>query len=767
MAKVRKVPQAFEGTRGIPGQYTTDPEVAKPEQIAAIGSALDKANRLKKGATIVTPMKRVSPIPTQPTTVNRSGGGSLRAPAGAANSGLGGAAPIATAPVGMNATSKGSQRAPGAFGAGLRGGQGTLRIAPNVDKLTATEAASLKMLEASLLAKEVSPSEDEDFALLSEILGRKQQVDPEQNRLKALFRRMDNLYHPETMTLGGADHWAEDPSARLAGRAHVSVNIHHAYVQIPAAIQAVRPVINYVPTGSDQPDRQAAALREQLYFRWWDANEMDLQNEQAALLKELYGHTAAKVYWDPIERIPKVSIIERPENLYLGFGNSDYNRMDWALYTYGMSPQAIMEDYGVDVIPVKQGEKWYPYTSRGDHADPIGNVWANAFERNPLKRETAYEQMQIEVYDYWYKVATKPGKAPLVYNAIFVGNTLVKNDAHPEYAGQIPYIHLPNGKIPGSPYGKPALYDAEQLLREKDERVTAMAQMIQSVVGGQMWQLVGAEAPDEVPPNALPKPGRVATPGPGNELRAIQPFIPNFQIEQYITRIDRELTVATGLNDLLLGLAPAQVLGSSRAIAALIANYESRLAPKRKVFYAWMKKVWEMCARIWEAKEPAVAQLIAGEYRIEIVAPELTPRDTLELASTAINLVQNRLWSAERAMDRVGVEDPIGEKELIRDEQTDATLNPASVATMAQVMAQMNQLQQAQGQAQMQEQLAMTQQQAANAQRTLQSGVPGSQSLNQPENQAQLPPEANAANAAAPGAENLVPAPTGTNEVQA
>ena len=767
MAKVRKVPQAFEGTRGVPGQYTTDPEVAKPEQIAAIGSALDKANRLKKGATIVTPMKRVSPIPTQPTTVNRSGGGNLRAPAGAANSGLGGAAPIATAPVGMNATSKGSRRAPGAFGAGLRGGEGTLRIAPNVDKLTPTEAASLKMLEASLLAKEVSPSEDEDFALLSEILGRKQQVDPEQNRLKALFRRMDNLYHPETMTLGGADHWSEDPSARLAGRAHVSVNIHHAYVQIPAAIQAVRPVINYVPTGSEQPDRQAAALREQLYFRWWDANEMDLQHEQAALLKELYGHTAAKVYWDPIERIPKVTIIERPENLYLGFGNSDYNRMDWALYTYGMSPQAIMEDWGVDVIPVKQGEKWYPYTSRGDHADPIGNVWANAFERNPLKRETAYEQMQIEVYDYWYKVATKPGKAPLVYNAIFVGNTLVKNEAHPEYQGQIPYIHLPNGKIPGSPYGKPALYDAEQLLREKDERVTAMAQMIQSVVGGQMWQLVGAEAPDEVPPNALPKPGRVATPGPGNELRAIQPFIPNFQIEQYIGRIDRELTVATGLNDLLLGLAPAQVLGSSRAIAALIANYESRLAPKRKVFYSWMKKVWEMCARIWEAKEPAVAQLIAGEYRIEIVAPELTPRDTLELASTAINLVQNRLWSAERAMDRVGVEDPIGEKELIRDEQTDATLNPASVATMAQVMAQMSQLQQMQGQAQMQEQLAMTQQQAANAQRTLQSGVPGSQSLNQPENQAQLPPEANAANAAAPGAENLVPAPTGTNEVQA
>jgi hypothetical protein len=377
--------------------------------------------------------------------------------------------------------------------------------------------------------------------------------------------------------------------------------------------------------------------------------------------------------------------------------------------------------------------------------------------------------MQVEVYDYWYKVPKGAGKAPLVYNAIYVGNTLVKNEAHPEYGGQIPYIHLPNGKIPGSPYGKPALYDPEQLLREKDERITAMAQMIQSIVGGQMWQLVGAEAPDEVPPNALPKPGRVATPGPGNELRAIQPFIPQFQIEAYIARIDRELTVATGLNDLLLGLAPAQVLGSSRAIAALIANYESRLAPKRKVFYSWIKKTWEMCARIWEAKDPGVQSLIGGEYRIEIVAPELTPRDTLELASTAINLVQNRLWSAERAMDRVGVEDPMGEKELIRDEQTDATLNPAAVATMTQVIAQMQQMQQGQqqaSQAAMQEQMMMTQAQAQNAQRTLTSPVPGDQSLSQPENQAQLPPEANAQNAAAPGEQNLLPPMAGTDEVQ-
>ena len=450
MAKVRKIPGAFVGTRGVPAQYTTDPDVATPEQVASIGAAIDKARRLSRGEKIASPLQRVAPLATSPVRLNSTGTGTNRAPAGALNLGIAGGATVANSPVGMNATSKGSTRAPGsfktglgggrgtlrvepvaligaaidkarrltqgrvignpvlrvrnvanspagvnisggtgaparqtpnaglgggtiatspsrvnrsggnqslypsapnagftngtapvigntrtapssggsvanspvgfnatskapqgaggAFKAGLGGGRGTLRIQPDISKLTEAEAASLKMLESSLVAKEQDPKQNDDFVLLQEILGRKQLVDPEQNRLKALFRRMDNLYHPETMTLGGADHWSQDPSARLAGRAHVSVNIHHAYVQIPAAIQAVRPIVNYVPTGQQAEDRKMAQMREQLYFRWWEANDMDLQHEQAALLKELYGHTAAKVYWDPIERVPKDAI---------------------------------------------------------------------------------------------------------------------------------------------------------------------------------------------------------------------------------------------------------------------------------------------------------------------------------------------------------------------------------------------------------------------------------------------------------------------------
>jgi hypothetical protein len=498
---------------------------------------------------------------------------------------------------------------------------------------------------------------------------------------------------------------------------------------------------------------------------------MDLKMEMASLTKSLYGYTAAKIHWDSDLLMPAINIIEQPENLYMGFGNSDYNRLDWALYCYGLSPQAVREDFGIDVVPVKQGDRWYGYTTGSTHDDPLGNVYQNNFDRNPLRRETVYEQMQIEVYDYWYKEPGAAGKPAIVWNAIFVGNTLVKQTRHTEYKGTIPYIILQNGKVPGSPYGKPELYDVEQLLREKDERITNQAQMIQSVVGGQMWQLVGPEAPNEVPSNALAKPNKVSAPGPGNELRALVPFIPQFQVEDYNKRIDREIAVVTGLNDLLLGLAPTSVLGSSKAIASLIANYESRIAPKRKLFYQWLKDVWKLSAIIWEDKDKAIAQIFDGQYRIDVVPPELTPRDTLELAQTAINLVQNRIWSAERAMDRVGVEDPEGELDIIRDEQTDATVNPAAVMTMANLlqvfqqlqqqgiqMQQPQQQQQSDVQAQLQAQQAslglqkapggpMSMEQMANAYRVSNPPAAGDQSLNDFANMANPPAESLPSNA--------------------
>jgi hypothetical protein len=730
---------SFVDGKEVPSMITTDPNVVTRSNIEGIKKAIQTARKEIRGQKTDNVKSSGEPVKTELKPIATGSRKQRATPSAIANG---------------RSTRAGSGRT--VNDAIISGGKvRTAKINPRFDSLTALTAEQKKgmSLEKQRLNQlGFVAEENEDYLLVLETMNRKQLVEPEQNRMRALYRRFDHYYHPQTFTLGGADHWAEDPSARLSGRSHVSVNVHAAYVNIPAGLQAVSPVVNYVPTGPSEEERTQSARRERLFYAWWNANDFDLKMEEACLLKALYGNTAAKIYWDPIKKLPRITVVDTPENLYVGYGSSDYSRVDWALYSYGLSPQAVLEEWGVDVIPVNEGNKWFPYTSASTHDDPIASIYLNSYHRDPIRYQTAYDQMKIEVMDYWYKHPTTPGKPPLVCNAVVVGNTVVKRSEHPEFEGVIPYVMLRNSMIPGSPYGKPELYDIEQLLREKDEKITAQAQMIHSVVGGQMWQLVGAEAPDEVPANAIPKPNQVATPGAGNRIESINPFIPQFQVEDFNKRIDRELAVVSGLNELLLGLAPSSVLGSSRAIAQLMANYEARIAPKRKLLYSWVKDVWEQCARVWELKDKAVASIIDGEYTIELTPPELTPRDTIELAQTAINLVQNRLWSAERAMDRMGVTDPEGEKDLIRDEQTDATLNPAAVQTMGTLVQMFNQMQQ-----QPPPELGASANEAKNsameAMASMNPGAPGTEMLNGPSEQGNPPQEALPQNAQEGGAD--------------
>lgn len=624
------------------------------------------------------------------------------------------------------------------------GGLALRAIAAIPEKAKAERSAAL--LEASIRQGGGDPEQEDDVRLLREIRDRKGQLEPEQTRMAEAFRRFDNLYYPDFVgDEGGADHW---PEGRKGGRVHTSLNDPPIYVDIPASLQAVPPVENYASAGVDDEERAAAARAERIYFQWKEESDFELEVHKGCIVKALYGFTFGKVYWDPIERIPRVRILDQPEGLYVGWGDSDYRRMDWTIFCYGLSPQAAEETYGVTTLPIKVGGSYYPFVTNGTHDDPLGTVnYKEDFREARIR--TAYEETHVEVYDYWYKKPKGKGKRPEVWNAIFVGNQLVEHARHREY-DELPYVPLPNTYIPGSPYGRPELFDLEQLFREKDERISEAGQMIHSIVGGQMFQLVGPEAPDEVPTQAIPKPGKVSAPGPGNELKAIQPFVPQFAIEDHLKRLDLEKESISGLNELLIGRAPATILGSSKAITALVANYEARIRMKRDLLYRFRKEVWKRCAVMWERKDSDIASLIDGRHRLTVIAPELTPRDALENAQKAINLVQNRLWSMERAMDATGVEDPEEEKNLVRAEQTDPALNPTAVQTQVSLAAAMQQLGIQPGQG-----APTTPAQNANTARTLNRPAAGTSSLNGPENEANPPPESLPANAQ-PGAKAQV-----------
>jgi hypothetical protein len=551
-------------------------------------------------------------------------------------------------------------------------------------------------LPRALKVAENYGDDQEAIELMGHLHQRRLSVESEQTAFAVLCDRWDNLYYPQMFTKGGASHWAWDKSAFEEGRTHVSINTYQTYVDIPASLQSFPPVENMVAVGTKPQDRSTAALVERAYMAWKQQIGYELLCHKALTVKCLYGRTAAKVVWDPELKYPVVEIIDQPRNLYLGWKDSQYNALDWALYSYAITASTALEDWGliVDCTYDTEGNPAVPYV--------VPPIMVSQYQR-VARANMLTADLRVEVNDYWYrkprdKARIEKGKPVKfeTWNAIFVGNVMVKNKMHREYDGKLPYIPLFNSYVPGLPLGRSSLHDVEQLVREKDERMSESAQMIHRAVNGQYWQVTGAEAPLGVQAGIKPVANQVVGTGPGNRIEALTPWMPEFQLEQYLTRVDRELTDISGLNELMRGMAPQQVMNSGRAVSALVSNYETRIAMPRQMYYDWRVAIWNMVADMWASKEPTLKGVINETARLDIESPSLTPRDDAEAAQISASLKDAKLWSAVRAMDRVGVDDPETELSIIKAEQTDAALNPAQVQVMVSLMLMLQQLQQQQ-----------------------------------------------------------------------
>ena len=544
-------------------------------------------------------------------------------------------------------------------------------------------------------AEIASEQGDEAAALLlRQVAARMDSQRTEMSRFQTLCRRWDNLYYPDVITEYGADHWPEDPNRSIPGRSHVSVNSYPVYVDVPAALQSATPIENIAPADPRQEqNRELAASVERVFFAWKDQTSFELKAHKACVTKGLYGRTAAKVWWDPDLDMPQFSVIDQPGNLWMGFSSSDYNVLEWVVYSKRLHPDAVVEQYGIEVAENDEG---FPYIRPGSQASSAGTG-----REGPTRSWLASEHdLSVEVIDYWFR-RPNPDKAIVegertemqTCNAILVGNRIVKNEVHDEYDGMLPYVPLYNTYVPGVPDGRSEFFDIEQLLREKDERMTAGATMLSKTVGGQFWQLTGPEAPDKVPSGLSPQPDKVVAPGAGNRIEAITPWLPEYQLNDYLGRLDREISDVSGLNDLLRGLAPAQVLSSGKAINALIANYEARIRLKRALFYDWRKGIWNLATQVWGHHNSELGDAFSMASELVITPPSLTPRDELETATLAANNMNSKLWSIRRGMDVVGVEDPEAEIDVIKEERTDAALHPADVQVQVALLAQLQQMQ--------------------------------------------------------------------------
>lgn len=529
--------------------------------------------------------------------------------------------------------------------------------------------------------------------IIGRLLMRLSQVQLEHEVFRQWCDRADLLYYPTTFSKSGVDLWPEHESAKVNGRQHVSLSLPTPYIDIPSALQAVEPIENMLPVGSGGTEEEAnaaaeaAAAEERVYVAWKGEEDFDLKWHKAIITKSLYGRTAARVYWDKDEGRPCLEVIQQPRHLYLGWKTAEFESLEWAAYRMWYDPSALTEEFGVEVRTGKDD----------DSGKPLPIVQQKSWDDIPARVPGSVANAKIEVWDYWYRQPVWKGQKFVrmdTYNVVVAGNYVVRGPIkYPEYKGRLPYVVLFNTFVPGLPGGRPDLYDVEPLIREKMERMTNGSQMIANVTGGDAYQLTGPDAPIRAPSGLKPVKGGIVAPGPGNRIEVITPFVAQFQLEQYLGRIDQELSVISGLNPLLLGLAPAQVLSSSKAINALISQFESRISIRRKLLYRWRRDIWKLARIIATEKSAAFREALPAEPAfLSIEDPSLNPRDELETATRALNLLNGKLWSQRRAMDAVGVDDPETEQDYIREERTDATLFPADVQVMAQLLGALHSL---------------------------------------------------------------------------
>jgi hypothetical protein len=546
-----------------------------------------------------------------------------------------------------------------------------------------TMSEGTKYVDLTLEGAIALSGQETPLELHRQLQGRLSGIATEQATFKTLADRFDELFYTTTLGPWGADLWADDPSATTPGRSHVSLTGHpKVYVIVPAALQAYEPIENMLATENNDEARHAANALERVRKAWKAEERWQLKRHKAATVKELYGRTASFIYYDKAEGRACANVIENPRNLWMGYTGDDYTKLEWAAHVTLMDPNAVREQYSAE-IGVKRLDDGsvMPWivgvgdTSEQPHAD------------------LTFGPARLERWDYWYRVPGKPGKLGTptkmrTFNVVIVGNEIVRGPyEYKEYAGRIPYRPLFNDYIPSVPTGRSALHDIENLIREKMTRITAGAQMIAKATAGDYWQIVGENAPSKGSAGVKPKLNETISAGPGNRIEPITPVIIQFQLEQFLGRIDREMATDSGLNDMMLGLAPSAVLNSSKAINALVANYETRVSIKRLMFYDWDRETWEMVLDVMVAKDPRVKAIVAaGGGTLDIIPPSLSPRDEQETAARAASLVNAKLWSQARGMDAVGVDDPEQEQDIIRGERTDATLWPADVQTMAQLM---------------------------------------------------------------------------------
>lgn len=596
--------------------------------------------------------------------------------------------------------------------------------------------------------------------------------EPYQAWLSGQYKVLHHYFAPPVNGWGSGDQWPGDRVER-PGKIHVTANITRPIVSSSARLEAMLPRVTIPSSTLPEPVRRRAEGTEQLMMTWLDMSGWDVWLYDLCLSKGIYGKGVLKTFWNKAEKRGDVIVVERPENLRIGWGANDYSVKDWALYEYKLSEEEIERRFP-NIEMEHTGDKAKPIDirRRSDHADPLDQKDMSGStidsRRSTYRTESEYERLMIPVWDYWYRSDgddEDDGEAG-IWNVVMVGGVCAEPPKLHKELRDIPYIVIEHDHEPGSPEGTGGVIDLIDLQIEMNRLLSHAYQYVADNVDP-AWYIKGEDAAG-LPEGIIPKSGEATNLGNSDILEVPKGGANTFPITEIIDTTWNFAHRISGMPEIGLGgMASSDVSG--RAVAVQIQSHANRMEPRRNRLYrglksliqSWIYMAEQVNPRISVGTDPetgeevkkGVKELVAGMYNWKIIAPEITPRDAAETVTVEINKLNAKGTSLRTFMDNTGVENPEAEIDQIKQERMDAQLFPADAQAYLGIMTMLQQLQMTQQQ--MMSQMGMPQGQGMSAQAQTQSAVnqmqqdqyaaqpTGFEDQNQPQTQAGMPPPGN------------------------
>ena len=384
--------------------------------------------------------------------------------------------------------------------------------------------------------------------------------------------------------------------------------------------------------------------------RWYDENQGNVTFWQASKNGSLYGDSVLEVQYDEWQRrVTLTSLL--PEYFHAMWDIANMQDLTEVIVAWPIDRVMALERWGTS-----GNDQFIGYQAINPFYLPgIGVFW----------RRWSHSSTQVWVDDV------------NVYNAY---NPYMPNVGGNLFPGIIPYIHIPNMQA-GSEYW--GYGDAEGVMYLQDEvnrRLADFGDIMQNHAHPiiTLSNFSGSQEDLPVGPDAIWDLG-----SKNGEAKRLDGVGPGKESIDYLHEIKLTMHETASMPETAYGTSRGG--GSSHssgiAIALTMMPVVERAREKRIHWHAALKRIAKMVFYIYYARDPLLLESQGLDYRrmrmydIEPIFADILPKDELQVVNEQVALYANGLRSLQRALEKLGDDDPNSEAHrIISDLQMKASL---------------------------------------------------------------------------------------------